>query len=83
MSPVPVVLAGARGHGRWHVANIRRLEAMGVVRLVGICELSPLTEEESGGELPRQSADFGELLDSTGARAAVICTPIPTHTPSR
>ncbi|GGW72601.1 Gfo/Idh/MocA family protein [Streptomyces griseoloalbus] len=79
-APVPVVLAGARGHGRWHVANIRRLQAEGLVRLVGICELTPLTEEEFGGELPEQSADFGALLDSTGARVAVICTPIPTHT---
>ncbi|MFF0540868.1 Gfo/Idh/MocA family protein [Streptomyces coelicoflavus] len=80
MTPVPVVLAGARGHGRWHVANIRRLERAGLVRLAGICELTPLTEEEAQGELPDQSADFGALLDSTGARIAVICTPIPTHT---
>ncbi|WP_328559763.1 Gfo/Idh/MocA family oxidoreductase [Streptomyces coelicoflavus] len=80
MSPVPVVLAGARGHGRWHVANIRRLERAGLVRLAGICELTPLTEQEAGGDLPEQSADFGALLDSTGARIAVICTPIPTHT---
>ncbi|MFF0586508.1 Gfo/Idh/MocA family protein [Streptomyces sp. NPDC003781] len=79
-SPVPVVLAGARGHGRWHVANLRRLERAGLVRLAGICELTPLTEQEAGGELPEQSADFGALLDSTGARIAVICTPIPTHT---
>ncbi|MFF8103869.1 Gfo/Idh/MocA family protein [Streptomyces sp. NPDC016640] len=78
--PVPVVLAGARGHGRWHLANIRRLQAEGLVRLVGIGELTPLTEEEFGGELPEQSADFGALLDSTGARVAVVCTPIPTHT---
>ncbi|MEU3663378.1 Gfo/Idh/MocA family oxidoreductase [Streptomyces sp. NPDC032940] len=80
MSRVPVVLAGARGHGRWHVANIRRLERAGLVRLAGICELTPLNEEEAGGELPEQSPDFGALLDSTGARIAVICTPIPTHT---
>ncbi|WP_369180676.1 Gfo/Idh/MocA family protein [Streptomyces mutabilis] len=80
MSPVPVVLAGARGHGRWHVANIRRLERAGLVRLAGVCELTPLTEEEAGGQVPEQSADFGALLDSTGARIAVICTPIPTHT---
>ncbi|MFJ6075436.1 Gfo/Idh/MocA family protein [Streptomyces sp. NPDC093065] len=80
MSPVPVVLAGARGHGRQHLANIRRLERAGLVRLAGICELTPLTEEEAGGELPEQSTDFGALLDSTGARIAVICTPIPTHT---
>ncbi|MCX4566181.1 MULTISPECIES: Gfo/Idh/MocA family protein [Streptomyces] len=79
-APLPVVLAGARGHGRWHVENIRRLQAKGLVRLVGVCELTPLTEDEFGGELPEQSADFGALLDSTGARAAVICTPIPTHT---
>ena len=82
-TPVPLVLAGARGHGRWHLANIRRLQHQGLVRLAGVCELNPLTDEELdmfAGEMPEQSADFGALLDSTGARAAVICTPIPTHT---
>ena len=82
-TPLPIVLAGARGHGRWHLANIRRLQHQGLVRLAGICELNPLTEDELeafAGELPEQSSDFGALLDSTGARAAVICTPIPTHT---
>ena len=83
---VPIVLAGARGHGRWHLDNIRRLQDKGVVRLAGICELTPLSEEELPEGLvlasgaPEQSADFGALLDSTGARIAVICTPIPTHT---
>ncbi|MGW5209705.1 Gfo/Idh/MocA family protein [Streptomyces sp. NPDC004051] len=82
--PIPVVLAGARGHGRWHLENIRRLQAAGLVRLAGVCELTPLTQEEledeSGNELPEQSADFGALLESTGAGIAVVCTPIPTHT---
>jgi predicted dehydrogenase len=79
---VPLVLAGARGHGRRHLENIRRLQDRGLVRLVGICDLAPLTEEEYGGpELPAQSAALGELLDTTGARAAVVCTPIPTHAP--
>ncbi|KUM81859.1 Gfo/Idh/MocA family protein [Streptomyces curacoi] len=79
---VPVVLAGARGHGRWHLDNIRRLQDKGIVRLAGICELTPLTAQElpEGLGTPEQSADFGALLDSTGARIAVICTPIPTHT---
>ncbi|WP_406349704.1 Gfo/Idh/MocA family oxidoreductase [Streptomyces sp. NBC_01597] len=78
---VPIVLAGARGHGRWHLDNIRRLQDKGVVRLAGICELTPLTGEEipDGLGTPEQSADFGALLDSTGARIAVVCTPIPTH----
>ncbi|MFJ8186459.1 Gfo/Idh/MocA family protein [Streptomyces sp. NPDC096105] len=79
-APLPVVLAGARGHGRWHVENIRRLQAKGRVRLAGVCELTPLTEDEFGGDLPEQSADLGALLDATGARVAVVCTPIPTHT---
>ncbi|GHH03670.1 Gfo/Idh/MocA family protein [Streptomyces lanatus] len=79
---VPIVLAGARGHGHWHLDNIRRLQDKGIVRLAGICELTPLTEQEipEGLGTPEQSADFGALLDSTGARIAVICTPIPTHT---
>ncbi|MFF9812963.1 Gfo/Idh/MocA family protein [Streptomyces sp. NPDC014006] len=81
-APVPVVLAGARGHGRWHLDNIRRLQDRGLVRLVGICELTPLTPREipDGLGAPEQSADFGALLDATAARIAVICTPIPTHT---
>ncbi|OXY99578.1 Gfo/Idh/MocA family protein [Streptomyces diastatochromogenes] len=79
---VPIVLAGARGHGRWHLDNIRRLQANGLVHLAGICELTPLSQEEipDGLGTPEQSADFGALLDTTGARIAVICTPIPTHT---
>ncbi|MEU2332094.1 Gfo/Idh/MocA family oxidoreductase [Streptomyces sp. NPDC006654] len=79
---VDIVLAGARGHGRWHLENIRRLQEKGLVRLVGICELTPLGADElpEGLGQPLQSGDFGALLDETGARVAVICTPIPTHT---
>lgn len=81
-TPVPVVLAGARGHGRWHLDNIRRLTDNGLVRLAGICELTPLGADEIPDGLgePEQSPDLGTLLDATGARIAVICTPIPTHT---
>ncbi|TDC26333.1 Gfo/Idh/MocA family oxidoreductase [Streptomyces sp. 8K308] len=82
--PLPLVLAGARGHGRWHLRNISRLAERGVVRLAGICELAPLEPAEF--DLPgldparvEQSADLGELLAGTGARVAVVCTPIQTH----
>lgn len=79
-TPLPLVLAGARGHGRWHLENIRRLQRAGLVRLVGVCELAPLTGAELDGlGEPAQSADFAGLLDTTGAAVAVICTPIPTH----
>ncbi|MFV2118200.1 Gfo/Idh/MocA family protein [Streptomyces sp. Act-28] len=79
--PLPVVLAGARGHGRWHLGNIRRLAEAGLVRLAGVCELRPLDAEELDGlGTPAQSDDFGALLDATGARIAVVCTPIDTHT---
>ncbi|WP_055554158.1 Gfo/Idh/MocA family protein [Streptomyces sp. NBRC 110028] len=82
-APVPVVLAGARGHGRWHLENIRRLAGEGLVRLAGVCELRRLDAEELGdgfGEPgPEQSGDLGALVARTGARIAVICTPIHTH----
>ncbi|WP_425841856.1 Gfo/Idh/MocA family protein [Streptomyces fractus] len=81
--PVPVVLAGARGHGRWHLNNLRNLAEAGRVKLAGVCELRPLDAAELDGfdtDGVVQSADFGELLDRTGARIAIICTPIPTHT---
>ncbi|MEV7867020.1 Gfo/Idh/MocA family oxidoreductase [Streptomyces sp. NPDC088124] len=79
--PLPVVLAGARGHGRTHLVNIHRLEQAGLVRLVGICELTPLSAEELAGfGAPEQSDDFAGLLKRTGARVAVVCTPIHTHT---
>ncbi|MEU9579914.1 Gfo/Idh/MocA family protein [Streptomyces chilikensis] len=79
--PIPLVLAGARGHGRRHLDNIRRLERAGRVRLAGVCDLTPLTGAELDGFAapPRQSPDFGALLDATGARAAVVCTPLQTH----
>ncbi|MFD8458184.1 MULTISPECIES: Gfo/Idh/MocA family protein [Streptomyces] len=79
--PIPVVLAGARGHGRWHLDNIRRLAAEGTVRLAGVCELRPLTRKELGDGLgaPEQSGDLAGLVARTGARIAVICTPIHTH----
>ncbi|AZM45381.1 oxidoreductase [Streptomyces sp. WAC 06738] len=78
-TPVPVVLAGARGHGRRHLANIRRLEHAGRVRLAGICETRPLTAAEFAGEPVAQDGDFAALLARTGARLAVVSTPIPTH----
>lgn len=78
---LPVVLAGARGHGRRHLENIRHLQRDGDVRLVGVCELRPLDEAElTGFGAVAQSDDLAGLLDATGAAAAVICTPIPTHT---
>jgi predicted dehydrogenase len=78
--PVPVVLAGARGHGRSHLRNIRRLREQGLVELAGVCELSPLSEAELAGlGAPEQSPDLAALLERTGAAIAVICTPIHTH----
>ncbi|NGO69357.1 Gfo/Idh/MocA family protein [Streptomyces boncukensis] len=78
-APLRVVLAGAHGHGRTHLHNIRRLERAGVARLAGVCELRPLSAEELAGPPVPQSDDLGALLDRTGAQAAVLCTPIHTH----
>ncbi|MFI6348672.1 Gfo/Idh/MocA family protein [Streptomyces sp. NPDC050560] len=78
--PLPVVLAGGRGHGHWHLANLRRLQRAGLARLAGVCDLTPLSPAELRGfDRVEQSPDLGALLDSTGAVAAVLCTPIHTH----
>ncbi|MET8991519.1 DUF6807 family protein [Nonomuraea wenchangensis] len=71
-----VVLAGANGHGRHHLGNLRALAAQGLVELVGICDVRPV-EVDFG--TPLQSPDLGELIEKTGAEFTVICTPIHTH----
>ncbi|MFI6734160.1 DUF6807 family protein [Nonomuraea sp. NPDC050451] len=71
-----VVLAGAHGHGRHHLGNLRRLSNQGLIELAGICDVVPV-EVDFGS--PLQSPDLGELLAKTGADITVICTPIHTH----
>lgn len=80
-TPLPIVLVGARGHGRWHLENIHRLARTGQARLAGVCDREPLDSRELAAfGAPEQSADLDGLLQSTGAALAVVCTPIPTHT---
>jgi predicted dehydrogenase len=71
-----VVLAGAHGHGRHHLGNLRRLANQGLVELVGICDVRPV-EVDFGS--PAQSLDLGALIEKTGADITIICTPIHTH----
>ncbi|MEU4093140.1 Gfo/Idh/MocA family oxidoreductase [Streptomyces sp. NPDC026673] len=78
---MPVVLAGARGHGAWHLANLRRLSAAGLVRLAGVCDTTPFGPGELPGfPEPAQGTDLGELTARTGAGIAIVCTPLHTHT---
>ncbi|HEV8556293.1 MAG TPA: DUF6807 family protein [Actinophytocola sp.] len=78
--PVPVVLAGAHGHGRWHLDNLRRLTAAGLVRLAGVCDVLPVPAERLAGlGNPEQSADLAGLIERTGAEITILVTPIHTH----
>lgn len=78
--PVRVVLAGARGHGRWHLDNLRTLTSAGLVELVAVCDLEPvLAEDLTGLGEPVQSSDLTGLITSTGAEVTVLVTPIHTH----
>ncbi|MGW0804829.1 DUF6807 family protein [Nonomuraea sp. NPDC002799] len=71
-----VVLAGAQGHGRHHLGNLRRLANAGRIELAGICDVRPVAVEFG---TPLQSSDLGELIRKTGAEITIICTPIQTH----
>ncbi len=80
-SSVPVVLAGAHGHGGWHLANIDRLVRAGEpVRLAGICDPRPLTAAEHAlaGDVP-VLARLDELLAAVRPAVTIVCTPIHTH----
>ncbi|MFF0307662.1 DUF6807 family protein [Streptosporangium sp. NPDC004379] len=74
--PVRVVLAGAHGHGWWHLENLRRLSAAGTVELAGVCDVRPVEGLPEGVAF---SGDLEELIGRTGAEAAILCTPIHTH----
>ncbi|GAB3442864.1 hypothetical protein GCM10027570_10420 [Streptomonospora sediminis] len=81
-TPVPVVLAGAHGHGRSHLRKLRILAEEGLVRLVGVCDRVPLPAEELAAHPGvEQDGDLGALLRRTGAVVTVLCTPIHTHLP--
>ncbi|HEV2784592.1 MAG TPA: DUF6807 family protein [Actinophytocola sp.] len=79
-TPVRVVLAGAHGHGRWHLDNLRRLAGRGLVRLVGVCDTRPVAAAQLAGlDEPAQSADLSGLIWRTGAEITILATPIHTH----
>ena len=75
-----ILLVGAHGHGRFHLANIRRLAQRLPLRLAGVCDSRPLTEELRAliGPVPF-SASLADLLATTGADVTIVCTPIHTH----
>jgi predicted dehydrogenase len=80
VAPVRVVLAGAHGHGRWHLDNLRRLAGSGLVRLVGVADVRPVPAEAlTGLGEPEQSADLAGLVERTGAEITILATPIHTH----
>jgi predicted dehydrogenase len=76
-----IVLAGAHGHGRWHLENVSRLAATSAVRLVGVCDPRPLDDglRALAGDVP-VSPDLARLVEETAADVTIVCTPIHTHT---
>ncbi|GAB1816879.1 DUF6807 family protein [Herbidospora sp. RD11066] len=77
---IPVVLAGAYGHGWWHLENLRRLTDGGLVRLAGVCDVRDIEPGLLRGlGRPEQSRDLGELVERTGAEVTILVTPIHTH----
>ncbi|MER5647490.1 Gfo/Idh/MocA family oxidoreductase [Streptosporangium sp. NPDC002524] len=76
MEPVRVVLAGAHGHGWWHLSNVRRLSEAGLVDLAGVCDVRPVDDLPEGAEF---SGDLAGLIGRTGAEVTILCTPIHTH----
>jgi predicted dehydrogenase len=79
--PAAVVLAGAHGHGRWHLQNIERLRRAGVpVRLAGVCDPRQPEGDELAliGDAP-VAARLEDLLDAVRPDVTIVCTPLHTH----
>ncbi|MFB9720417.1 Gfo/Idh/MocA family protein [Planobispora longispora] len=79
---VKVVLAGAYGHGRSHLENLRHLSARGLVELAGVCDVREVDAEWLHGlGAPAQARPDGlaGLIERTGAEITILCTPINTH----
>jgi predicted dehydrogenase len=70
---------GARGHGWWHLENLRRLEGTGVARLVGVVDRRPGAVDLDGFTDVEIGTDLDEVLTRTRPHVTVICTPIHTH----
>ncbi|WP_219415055.1 Gfo/Idh/MocA family protein [Pseudonocardia nigra] len=81
LPPVSVVLAGASGHGRWHLRNLDRLRGTDArVRLAGVCDVRPLDAEQRAlaGDVPVGDG-LGDLLADLRPDVTIVCTPIHTH----
>src|SRR5215212_4425661 len=76
-----VVLVGIHGHGRWHLENLRRLEANGApVRLAGVCDTRPPEDALSRlvGDVPFRTS-LADALDDLRPDLTIVCTPMHTH----
>ncbi|MBB2909806.1 putative dehydrogenase [Streptosporangium becharense] len=78
MEPVRVVLAGAHGHGWWHLDNLRRLSEAGLVELAGVCDVRPVDDLPAGVEFTGDG-DLDGLIQRVRAEVTILCTPIHTH----
>ncbi|MFE2943043.1 Gfo/Idh/MocA family protein [Streptomyces sp. NPDC059255] len=79
--PVPVVLVGAHGYGRWHLQNLARLTRAGAgAQLAGICDPVPLTPElrRLAGDVP-VVARLDDLAAAVQPQVTIVSTPIHTH----
>jgi predicted dehydrogenase len=80
MAAARVVLAGVHGHGRAHLANLRRLHGRGLIRLVGVCDPVPAGPDQLAGfDRPVQAADLAALLGRVDTDITVVATPIHSH----
>jgi len=70
-----VALAGAAGHGTWHLGHLVELTAQGRVTFVGVADPQPVPTP-----VPRFD-DHRDLLAATRPDVLVICTPPHTHLP--
>lgn len=74
-----VALVGTGGYGRWHLANIERLEAAGVARLVAVADRDSSALAAVADPAVRAFTEAEEMLKAVRPDITVIAAPLPVH----
>jgi predicted dehydrogenase len=77
-----VALVGLNGHGRWHLDNVTRLAATGLVTLVAGCDVAQIptdTRDAVSALGASLFTSYDEMLDAASPDIVVLVTPPASH----
>lgn len=74
--PPTVALVGVHGHGQSHLRNLVRLHAAGRLRIAGLADPAPFTDDDARAVVAAVAAEPRDAATDTDGRAAVLEAPL-------